>query len=36
MEVDHEVLCQIESIQGDKNLVINMIGAWTVSGWLGG
>jgi len=35
MEVDHEVLCQIESIQSNKNLVINMIGRGRCrAGWV--
>jgi hypothetical protein len=34
-DVDHEVFAVLDRFKVDQNLVINMIGAWTVPGWVG-
>jgi len=35
-DVDHEVFVVLDRFKACQNLVINMIRAWTVPGWLGG
>jgi hypothetical protein len=35
-DIDHEVFALLDRFKGAKNLVINMIWAWTLPDWLGG